>query len=338
MALHPLQRALVDQRSHLGGLVERIAGPQSGHPLREAVAHLVVRGALDVDPVEADAGLAGVAELGGDRPLYRGLEVRVGEHDERRVPAELERHALGLGGRVPQQSRADLRRAGEAELAHGLVLDQLAADRLRVRCDHEIGNARGQPGVGQRLEHGGGGERRLLGRLDDGGAAGGECRTQRPGHSCGREVPDRDEPADADWAAQRAHPLPAGMRVRLRRKRRLGLGGVEAQEAGRVADLATRLPHRLAALAGDQARELLAALLEQVSGSHEDRPALGRRECRPGGQRSRCRVDRAPRLRARLGTATAIRRARLTGRARASPPRRTAPSSASRDRGPAWRS
>ena len=140
------------------------------HPLPRAVAHLVVPGALDVDPVEADAGLAGIAKLGGDRPLYRGLEVRVGEHDEQQaLPAELERHVLGLGRRVPQQSRADLRRAGEAELAHGLVLDQLATDRLRVRCDHEIGNARGQPGVGQRLEHGGGGERRLLGRLDDGG-------------------------------------------------------------------------------------------------------------------------------------------------------------------------
>ncbi len=299
-------------RSTRSSALSSISGPtsvdsSSGSPARspdtrcaKRSQQLVVRGALDVDPVETDAGLPGVAELGRDRPLHRCLEVRVGEHDERRVPAELERHVLGLSGRVPQQRRADLRRAGKAELAHDLVLDQLAADRLRVLCDHEVGNARGQPGVGQGFEHRGGGERRLLGRLDDSRAPGGECRPQRPGHSGGREVPDRDEPAHAGWAAQRADPLPAGMRIGLRRKRRLGLGGVEAQEAGRVADLAARLPQRLAALAGDQARELLAAVLEQVSGPHEDGSALGRRECRPGGQRSRCRVDCAPRLRARL--------------------------------------
>ena len=65
---------------------------------------------LHVDAVRADAGLARVAELRGDRAVERRLEVGVLEHDERRVAAELEREALDLVGRGADELLADLGR------------------------------------------------------------------------------------------------------------------------------------------------------------------------------------------------------------------------------------
>ena len=58
----------------------------------------VVDAVLHQDAVGADAGLAGVAVLGGDRALDRGVEVGVVEHDEGRVAAELQRDLLDRAG------------------------------------------------------------------------------------------------------------------------------------------------------------------------------------------------------------------------------------------------
>ena len=80
---------------------------------------------LHVDAVGAHAGLSGVAELRGDHLAHRRVEVRVVEHEERRVPAELERHALHRLGRLRRQQHADFGAAGEGQLADG-------ADRRRT--------------------------------------------------------------------------------------------------------------------------------------------------------------------------------------------------------------
>ena len=58
---------------------------------RELLGEGVVDAGLDVDPVGADAGLAGVPELAGDGALDRLVEVGVVEDDERGVAAQLHR-------------------------------------------------------------------------------------------------------------------------------------------------------------------------------------------------------------------------------------------------------
>ena len=55
---------------------------------------LVVNLGVDEDPVGADAGLAGVAELGGHESPDGEVHVRGVEHDERSVPSELQGHFL----------------------------------------------------------------------------------------------------------------------------------------------------------------------------------------------------------------------------------------------------
>ena len=54
----------------------------------------VVDAFLDQEPVGADAGLAGVAVLGGDGPLHRGIQVGIVEDDERGVAAQFQGHLL----------------------------------------------------------------------------------------------------------------------------------------------------------------------------------------------------------------------------------------------------
>ena len=103
---------------------------------RELLGERVVDAGLDVDAVGADAGLAGVPELAGDRTLDRLVEVGVVEDDERRVAAQLHRGPLDRVGALLEQDLADLGRAGEGDLAHGLVGAQLGADRAGAAGDH----------------------------------------------------------------------------------------------------------------------------------------------------------------------------------------------------------
>ena len=126
--------------STLATALASISGPWSVAPcspsptrsLRTASTSLatncVVDAFLHEQAVGADAGLPGVAVLARDRALHGGVEIRVVEHDERRVAAELERHLLQRAGALRHQLLADLGRAGERELAHDRVRRHLAAD------------------------------------------------------------------------------------------------------------------------------------------------------------------------------------------------------------------
>ena len=108
-----------------------IAPAASARRLRERVVDAV----LHQDAVGADAGLAGIAVLRGDRALDRHLDVGVVEHDERRVAAEFQRDLLDRRGALLHQQFADLGRAGEGQLAHGRVGGHLAADLLGAAGD-----------------------------------------------------------------------------------------------------------------------------------------------------------------------------------------------------------
>ena len=88
-----VHRRLVDQRARRDAALEAVADLELADRRRELVGERVVDAVLHVEAVGADAGLAGVAELGGDRAFDRRVEVGVVEDDERRVAAELQRDA-----------------------------------------------------------------------------------------------------------------------------------------------------------------------------------------------------------------------------------------------------
>ena len=66
-------------------------------------ALLVINSGLDEDPVRADAGLAGVAELGGHAAGDGLIHVGRVEDDEGRVAAQLQRYLLHRAGALPVQ-------------------------------------------------------------------------------------------------------------------------------------------------------------------------------------------------------------------------------------------
>jgi hypothetical protein len=94
--VHLGQGALVDQRADGDAFVQAVAGLEAADPVGEHGQELRRDGAVHEDPVRADAGLAGVQELDQRRAAGRVGWVGVREHDERRVPAKLQRDALDL--------------------------------------------------------------------------------------------------------------------------------------------------------------------------------------------------------------------------------------------------
>ena len=84
----------VDQWPLLGDAQQAVADAQLAHGIDEFRDEPVIDAFLHQQAICADAGLAGVAVLAGDGALHCEVEVRIVEHDERRIAAEFERHFL----------------------------------------------------------------------------------------------------------------------------------------------------------------------------------------------------------------------------------------------------
>ena len=84
-----------------GGLFAVPDDDLSLHGLGQPGDELVVDARLDEDPVGADAGLSGVAKLGGHAAGDGLLHVGRVEHDEGRVAAQLQRYLLHRAGALP---------------------------------------------------------------------------------------------------------------------------------------------------------------------------------------------------------------------------------------------
>src|SRR5205823_11590244 len=97
---------------------------------------------LDEDALDADAGLAAVEEGAEDRAVRRALDVRVREHEQRILAAQLEHHRATprSGGRG--DAPAVLDRAGEEDLVDPRAGDQRLADGAVP--GHELDELRGR--------------------------------------------------------------------------------------------------------------------------------------------------------------------------------------------------
>lgn len=85
---HLVARLAVDQRADLHAGFEAVADLQRRHAGDKLLGELRVNAALHVEPIDADAGLPGVAVFGDQRAFHRGIDVRIVKHDERRVAAQ----------------------------------------------------------------------------------------------------------------------------------------------------------------------------------------------------------------------------------------------------------
>ena len=96
------------ERSDVGGLVEAVADLLAGDAGGELLGELVVDVGVHEEVVGCVAGLAHVAHLCGDGGLHGLVDVRVFEHDERRVAAELHGGAQDVLGCFLQERLAHL--------------------------------------------------------------------------------------------------------------------------------------------------------------------------------------------------------------------------------------
>ena len=144
---------------------------------------------MDEQAGAGEADLARVVVLvGGGRG--RRVEVGVLEHDERRLPAELERHRGQVRGGVAVDGVRGGGRAGERDPIDVLVSGERRA-RAGARAVDDVEDAGREAGlIGEIAEHRAR-ERRPLGGLQHDGVAGGERRPDAPGREHERRVPGR---------------------------------------------------------------------------------------------------------------------------------------------------
>jgi len=125
-------RALVQQKGWIRclrteeSLRQRIAEAQRLRRVGEAGHELVADRLLDEDALACGAALSGAQVAADDGAFHRFADVRVGEHDDGAVPAQLEHHVLSRG---PARHRgAGLGGADKPDAIHELVPGDLVAD------------------------------------------------------------------------------------------------------------------------------------------------------------------------------------------------------------------
>ena len=182
-------------------------GPMSvassrGSPWRSAAARTgEARGELagdrlvDQQPGAGQAHLARVVEL-ADRVADGQVQVGVGEHEQRRLPAEFQRDRRELRAGRGGDLAAGGHRAGEGDPGQIRVRHQRRS-RLRAQALDDVEHAVGQPGVPGDVREQAGGQRRPLGRLGDDGVPGRERGRDAPGREHQRGVPRGDHRGDA---------------------------------------------------------------------------------------------------------------------------------------------
>ncbi|MNP08250.1 hypothetical protein D3C76_1003100 [compost metagenome] len=230
----------VDQGAGGDAVFQAITNVQLGHGRGELVDEGIVDAVLDIQTVGADAGLAVVAVLRDQRPLDSGVQVGVIEDDEGCIAAQFQRHLLDVLGALDHQPAADFGGAGEGQLAHERVTGQLAADFAGTAGDHAEHAFRNAGALGQ-LGQGQGRVRRLRGRLEYHGAAGGQGRTGLAGDHRRREVPRSDGGGYTDRLLEHHQALVdlvTGDHVAIHA---LGLFAEPLQKGSGISDFATGL-------------------------------------------------------------------------------------------------
>jgi hypothetical protein len=199
---------------------------------------------------------------------------------------QLEAELLDRRRALLHQDAPDLGAAGERQVAHDVAAAQHGADVDRTfgirrqHAEHARRHAGALRQLGQRERR----QRRLLGRLDDHRAAGGQRRRDLARDHRDRKVPRRDRRAHADRLADDERAL-----ARVGARDRLAVGaarffGKPLDEGGAVDDFAARLGERLALLGGHDARQVVGMLQHQVEPAQQHRVALLRALRAPRGR------------------------------------------------------
>ena len=287
----PLTRRLRDDRAHEGPGIEWIPDRGEFDHRHESFEHGVVDVAMHEESGGQGASLSGQRREAERRHGDGPVEIGVGEHQVRRLPAEFEgqrgeclrRRLHHPGRRRPAPGEADL---GDVGVPHQGVAG------LGPAGDHVEDTGR-QAGFERQLGETVRAERRQLGRLGDDRVAGGQRGCRLLPHAHHRAVPRWDHADDAVRLAKRVVQAPPGVGGHHPTLDLVDPPGVVPDPAGGVtAGIEDR--HRHACLHGPQPAALLGLGVEQVGQPEQDRRPAVSRESRHAGSAARAAATASP--------------------------------------------
>jgi hypothetical protein len=217
---------------------------------------------------------------------------------KRCVPAQFQHQPLDSRRTLPVEQPADLCRAGERQGPDPRI-GEPGLDHHRRLAGHHVEDARRQAGAQPQLTQRQARKRRLLGRMQEDRAAGGERRRRLPGDHRAGEIPGRDQCCDPHRLAPHLDFGIRQMRGDAFDVRPLRLLGVELDEARRIVDLALGLGERLALLDGHGQRQVVRVRDHQPVPRLQHGCAVLRQQRRPGRERGVGGVDGGRAFRAR---------------------------------------
>ena len=285
-----------DQRTYVRILPARPDG-DTGGARHQALDQLVRDAGLDQQPRAGRADLPRIAEGAIRHVLDQPVQVGIGKDEKRILAAELEDDGLCRRGRRRHDLPTGLDAAREGHAAHQRMADQRLA-RLLAEAGDDVDDPGRQPGLHGQLRQPQRRERRLLGRLEDGGAAGGERRGERADGHAERKIPGRHMRGDA----QRLHEREVDEGRPERHRRALDLvggAGIVVERRHRPIDIAPGLLQRLADIQRLEPGQLLLRGRDALGQPTDHPPALGRCHLAPRSmegpvRRANCPVDIAP--------------------------------------------
>ena len=276
MTLHLVQRCGLNQRTlgHTGfKAVAHLQRPDSGSKqLHKALINTV----LHINAVGAHASLACIAVLAGDGPFNGRLQVRIIEHDERRIAPQLQRQLLDRGRALSHQQAPDFGATREAQVTHHIAFAQLLAhgNAAGSIAGEHIEHTGRETGASRQLGDGQGRQRCQLGRFDDHGATCRQSRRHLAGDHGQREIPRRDGRTHTDRLANHQQ---TPVVVELRQGFAIaafGLLGKPLDKAGSIDHLALGFGKGLALFGGHDAGDIVLVLDQQLEPAHQHGMAL----------------------------------------------------------------
>ena len=278
------------QRAHLhAGLLLR-TDLDGTHRARQVGDQPLVNALARVQAAGGGAVLAGVVKSEGAHTGDHRFDVRVIEHDDRRLATEFQVCAFEVAGGRRQHFLSGCHRAGQRHHAHAVVSYERAAHWFAATAD-DVDHP-GRQDLSERHRQLQRGERRQLRGLEDQGIAGGDRRCDLPGRHHQRIVPRRNRADDADRIAA-DH---AGVtRQVLPRCQPLGRAAGPGEEAEHIGDRGHFVIERRGqGLAGVARFELgISARLgvDMVGDTQQQRRAIPGSRARPARKCRFCRHD-----------------------------------------------
>ena len=274
----------VDDRPHVGGLVERIADLQRAEPTDQAVEYLVVDVLMQEETRSGRAALALASEARSEKQSVDEVVVDGIRKDDRGVlAAEFERDVGQTFSRLAADAAAHLGGAGEGDLVDSRMRRERGSDEASA-TGQRVDYASGEVPVAHLREQQDG-QRGVIRGLEDHGVSRGERGRHFEAGDHERRVPRQD-------AGDHAKRLKSGVLqlvVAGRQGRPFDFSG-DAREISEQCDEGRHLraslgTQRVTGVKGRQASEVFRPCLDLVGDAGESSRPFGEVSCPPVGER-----------------------------------------------------